>query len=514
MESLHASLRARSDRLDSPGTAPTRVGSRRLTIASPFVPAIGRPCLPCGLALAALLALTLLGHSAARAQSLTTPPGESPALGERLPQQRVESGELTLLELRREGRRVFSTPFNRLDGYGDGPMNSGEPLEPGGRPTLQGNGFSLRVNGLDAQSCLECHGILSASTIPMRFGVGGVGGIGTNVLAKPNHIDVSDELGNGFAGFDGRYINPPFVLGSGGVELLGKEMTERLQQLADEARARPGTDVPLLTKGVDFGVVRFENGVLDTSRVTGVEPDLVVRPFGRKGEFTTVREFASGAMEFHFGMQPTENVGEGQDGDGDGIVDEILIGELSALHVFATTTEAPRRIGATPESRRGFELFEASGCADCHRPFLVTQGKLLPYSFPEIPEEPFANVYLEVDLTEVPTGLRPHPRRDGLVVPLFADLKRHDMGPRLAEGTDGPEASMFTTARLWGVADTAPYLHDGRASTLTEAIHFHGGDARDSRDRFFGLSDEDRTSVLAFLRTLRTPTSVGEDLDG
>jgi hypothetical protein len=449
----------------------------------------------------------------AHAQTIPPPPGEGPALGERLPQYRIEGGELTLTEIRREGRRVFSTPFNRLDGYGDGPMNPDEPLEPGGRPTLQDNGMTLRVNGLDAQSCLECHGILSSATVPMRFGVGGVGGIGTNVMARPSRIDVTDEDGNGFADFDGRYINPPFVLGSGGVELLGKEMTRTLQRLADEARANPGVDVPLVAKGVDFGVVRFENGVLDTSRVVGVSSDLVVRPFGRKGEFATVREFATGAMQFHFGIQPTEIVGEGQDADGDGVADEILVGELSALHVFATTTEAPRHRGATPETRRGFELFESTGCADCHRPFLTTHGTTLPYCFPEVPDQPFANAYLEVDLTETPIGLREDPRRDGLVVPLFADLKRHDMGPRLAESTGDPLASWFTTARLWGVADTAPYMHDGRASTLTEAIHYHGGEARDARARFFALPDDDRAALLAFLRTLRTPTSVGADLD-
>ena len=76
---------------------------------------------------------------------------------------------------------------------------------------------------------------------------------------------------------------------------------------------------------------------------------------------------------------------------------------------------------------------------------------------------------------------------------LFGDLKRHFMGPRLAEpvneiaGDDvtpiptnprnrhTPET--FLTENLWGVGSTAPYLHDGRATTLAEAIIEHGSGA-------------------------------------
>jgi CxxC motif-containing protein (DUF1111 family) len=64
---------------------------------------------------------------------------------------------------------------------------------------------------------------------------------------------------------------------------------------------------------------------------------------------------------------------------------------------------------------------------------------------------------------------------------------------------------VFVTARLWGVADTAPYLHDGRATTLTEAILWHGGEAQAVRDAFEGLDAAGRESLLAFLRSLRTP---------
>ncbi|HXV77004.1 MAG TPA: di-heme oxidoredictase family protein, partial [Candidatus Polarisedimenticolaceae bacterium] len=49
------------------------------------------------------------------------------------------------------------------------------------------------------------------------------------------------------------------------------------------------------------------------------------------------------------------------------------------------------------------------------------------------------------------------------------------------------------------------YLHDGRATTLTEAILAHGGEAEGARDGFASLTDSAKADVLIFLRTLRTP---------
>jgi CxxC motif-containing protein (DUF1111 family) len=89
------------------------------------------------------------------------------------------------------------------------------------------------------------------------------------------------------------------------------------------------------------------------------------------------------------------------------------------------------------------------------------------------------------------------------------------MGPDLSESfslADTRRNREFTTARLWGVADTAPYLHDGRATTLTEAILLHGGEAQPARNAFAALSDQNRAKVIAFLRSLRTPTEPAKDL--
>lgn len=60
----------------------------------------------------------------------------------------------------------------------------------------------------------------------------------------------------------------------------------------------------------------------------------------------------------------------------------------------------------------------------------------------------------------------------------------------------------FLTRKLWDVGNTAPYGHLGDLTTLTEAIHFHGGEARLTRDAFFALPQDDQDSIIEFLQTL------------
>jgi cytochrome c peroxidase len=407
------------------------------------------------------------------------------------------------------GIKIFTTQFRHADGFGDG------PIELGGRPTLQDNGTFLRVNGLDSQTCVACHDVVSADAAPAILGVGGSAGIGSSAMFMTRAIDAADATGNGFAAFDGRLINPPALFGVGGVQLVAKEMTAKLQELKRQAINNPGVQVQLNVKGVDFGhVVADQAGNLDTAGVEGVDLDLVVRPFGRKGEFATVRQFDVGALMFHFGMQPVESVGRDVDADGDGVANEITIGELSALEIFLTTQERPVQLSMDKFARSGFRQFKRVGCAGCHKPAMNTKTQYLSYSYPEVETDPGLNVYFEVDLTAPPSGFQKG-RRGGLVVPMFSDLKRHDMGPELAEDFHAATAqqnSEFITAKLWGVADSAPYLHDGRALTLNEAIYLHGGEAQTVRDAYVALSIPEKNELIAFLLTLRNPRNPNADV--
>ncbi len=86
----------------------------------------------------------------------------------------------------------------------------------------------------------------------------------------------------------------------------------------------------------------------------------------------------------------------------------------------------------------------------------------------------------------------------------FSDLKRHDMGPDLSDPSDplGVGASMFMTRSLAGVGSTGPWLHDGRATTLEEAILAHGGEAAVSRNAYAAMSEADAARIVTFLKSL------------
>ena len=78
------------------------------------------------------------------------------------------------------------------------------------------------------------------------------------------------------------------------------------------------------------------------------------------------------------------------------------------------------------------------------------------------------------------------------------------MGPALAEEIDvgNVGAAVFLTENLWGVGSTAPYLHDGRATTLSEAILSHGGEAKASKNLFAAMSTSEQADLIAFLDNL------------
>jgi len=435
---------------------------------------------------------------------------------------RVQQADLDSMsrdEIRLAGMRMFTFPFKKEDGFGDGDdeFPSGKQGE---RGSLQGNGTFQRIGGLDAQNCLECHGIVSMRTTPMRFGIGGVGGVNSTVMGAGGNTFVDLDLQGRSGGvkqsnIDGRVINPPFIFGAGGVELLANEMTEDLQAIVAQAKAADGT-YDLVTKGISFGSITSSGGVIDASNAEGtfdLEPTsedfLVVAPFGRKGSEKSTRTFDVGAMSFHFGMR----VDNGLDHDNDGVVNEVTTGEMSALSVFVGTAQTPFAKRPNREARRGRQLMDDMGCTECHVPSMETKSKNLGFRFPEIAQEPSANVHTTVDLTKKPMSFKKN-NNGGITVNLFADLKRHYMGPSMEEfNGDG----MFTTMRLWGVADTAPYLHDGRALTLNEAIVMHGADeesdANEAVSNYNAGSQADKDAVLAFLDTLRSPNGTFKKLD-
>jgi hypothetical protein len=459
------------------------------------------------------------------------------------------------------GDVIFETVFNALDGIGAN-VGTGERFTRVPRadltgPTQWASHFPPRVSGPNASSCIECHN----SPVPD----------GAGLPVTDIHRDPFREARLG--GFIRR--NTPHLHGSAALQVLAEEMTAELRGRTARAIAMcgPACNIPvdLDTKGVSFGrivvtrgepiptnnctgtdaipfvdVADCEAGVsADLGGLQGLEPDLVVRPFQWKGAITTVRDFNRDASNQEMGMQAVEVAGENRDGDFDGVINEMRVGDQTALAVYIAAQPRPvtrqelARFGLIPPLdraehtaiARGDAAFTRIGCADCHRPQLVIDNPIFsePSQNPNFRDVRFpagqlarsralkVELAVSFDLTrdhpdnvievngrEVRLGSFERGRAGSAIVRLYGDLKRHDMGPRLAEPIDeiGTGAASFLTENLWGLGGTAPYLHDGRATTLTEAILEHGGESQASRDAFVALSRQDQEGVIAFLNNL------------
>jgi hypothetical protein len=79
---------------------------------------------------------------------------------------------------------------------------------------------------------------------------------------------------------------------------------------------------------------------IDGSGLDGIDPDLVIKAFGWKGNHATIRSFTRGAAHNELGLQAVELVG-GEDGDFDGVTHELTVGDLTALTVYMAALERP-----------------------------------------------------------------------------------------------------------------------------------------------------------------------------
>jgi CxxC motif-containing protein (DUF1111 family) len=98
------------------------------------------------------------------------------------------------------------------------------------------------------------------------------------------------------------------------------------------------------------------------------------------------------------------------------------------------------------------------------------------------------------------TAVSSHPALDGQSVPLYSDLLLHDIGTGDGIVQGDAQGNEFRTPPLWLVRGAHPYLHDGRARDVLQAIDAHHGQALDVRNAFFALSSSEQNAILRFLR--------------
>jgi CxxC motif-containing protein (DUF1111 family) len=204
--------------------------------------------------------------------------------------------------------------------------------------------------------------------------------------------------------------------------------------------------------------------------------------FGWKGQSATLASFVQAACANELGLgnsgqaQPKPLFQPEYKTPGNDLTDA----QCAQLTAFVASLPRPSETPSDESVSAGKRLFASVGCAECHTPHM------------------------------------------GGVAGLYSDLLLHHMGPDLAGGgsynfrpevptPSAPEPKLaatdeWRTPPLWGVADSPPYLHDGRAATLEEAIQLHGGESAHSTRLFTQLSTPDQVRLVAFLKTLRAPS--------
>jgi mono/diheme cytochrome c family protein len=273
-----------------------------------------------------------------------------------------------------------------------------------------------------------------------------------------------------------------------------------------------------------------------SGRVPPIGPDKVGR-FGWRGQQEHLHDFVLGAcanelgLEVPFHSQPINPLQPKYRPTGLDLSAE----ECQSLTKYVASLPQPRqadldvrRVSGSPT--RGRELFETVGCLSCHVQRLgdveEIYGDLLLHDMgPGLADPVLAEATLTFirRLPPLPEDGRPQAKSPPLPATYYGGSTFQDLavtGPRptnteIKDPRTGERTlysvvasnlqSEWRTPPLWGVADSAPYLHDGRAETLLDAINLHAGEADFAVRQFNRLDLADRAHLLAFLRSLRAP---------
>jgi mono/diheme cytochrome c family protein len=265
-------------------------------------------------------------------------------------------------------------------------------------------------------------------------------------------------------------VNPSALFGAGWIDRISGKSIQHLHM-----KTRTGLVGRELTgdfNGIGAGRPR-------------ILPDGRVGKFGWKAQFATLEEFVAAACANEIGLgnprmpQARPMVCSSYPA----VENDLNPGQFGALVAFVDTLPRPfEAIPSDPTERgraeRGKLLFHQVGCADCHTPEI----------------DGVAGVYSDFMLHR----LNINSANDG----------GYGNVPPVPLPEEHPLPEEWKTPPLWGVADSAPYMHDGSCGTLDNAVQKHHGDADNVRTAYNRLSGDDRAAVIAFLKTLRAPADV------
>jgi CxxC motif-containing protein (DUF1111 family) len=285
--------------------------------------------------------------------------------------------------------------------------------------------------------------------------------------------------------------NTPPLFGAGFIDAIPDKM---LDEVAAE-QAKASGDAPRSSefrRGEEMLPSEFRRGdevQPVRGRVARLKDGRAGR-FGWKASVASLRDFTLQACSSELGLEVPGFARAAPPWKSDykapGI--DLTLEQCDTLTRFVASLPRPGvRPADSPEQaraiERGRQLFASIGCAVCHRPKL------------------------------------------GDVDGIYSDLLLHDMGSQLSDSgsytvlepeiaskdkSRQPRAANereWRTPPLWGLRDSAPYLHDGRGATVADAVALHGGEGMAAARAYKRLSAKEREQVELFLQTLAAPTT-------
>jgi CxxC motif-containing protein (DUF1111 family) len=192
---------------------------------------------------------------------------------------------------------------------------------------------------------------------------------------------------------------------------------------------------------------------------------------------------------------------------------DLTADECDALTVYVRSLPRPdeRRAANDGELKilaSGKAAFKSVGCASCHTPTMgpaegIYSDLLVHDMGPELADlGSYGDSSSEDD-------------EEPLIPPFAANAGRQGQTPGQAVAAAprqfvGATKQEWRTPPLWGFRDSGPYLHDGRAETLEQAVAMHGGQGAQAAQKFFELSPRERREVETFLKSLVAPIDKGQ----
>jgi CxxC motif-containing protein (DUF1111 family) len=245
------------------------------------------------------------------------------------------------------------------------------------------------------------------------------------------------------------------------------------------------------------------------------QKDGTIGRFGWKDQKSSLYEFAMTACAVELGLDVPDHPQAGVPVDPSYKAKGHDLDQAECNALVAYLENLPVPVQHKPSSQQEAEMLRAGekqfatvGCANCHTEKLgqvagIYSDLLLHDMGPELGDS--GNYGAFVPNTPDDDQDEPLPGINQQQQAFFGSSGTAVLAKAEREKTSGALRQEWRTPPLWGVRDSAPYLHDGRADTLEQAIAFHGGEGANSAKQYFMLKPEVRMQVVTFLKSLVAP---------